>query len=149
MPLCTSQPAPQISPPRNGKAPSGQQHRHILLVEDQADARRALQRLLQIWGHTVDVAEDGQRAVAMAPSIRPDVALVDIGLPGLDGYAVARQLRAQMGNAIRLIALTGYGQPDDHVRTREAGFNLHLVKPVDAQQLSRVIGDDRYDLAAS
>jgi signal transduction histidine kinase/CheY-like chemotaxis protein len=121
---------------------NGKHHRrHVLIVEDQPDARRALQRLLQVWGHKVDIAEDGHRAVALAPELRPEVALVDIGLPGLDGYGVARQLRSSMGNSIRLIALTGYGQPDDHARTREAGFDLHLVKPVDAQQLSRVLSD--------
>jgi len=132
----------------NGDHPvrtNGEDHgsRHVLIVEDQPDARRALQRLLQIWGHRVDVAEDGPRAVKMAPELRPEVALVDIGLPGLDGYAVARELRSQLGNSIRLIALTGYGQPDDHVRTREAGFDMHLVKPVDAKQLSRVLGGEK------
>jgi signal transduction histidine kinase/CheY-like chemotaxis protein len=111
--------------------------RRILIIEDQADARRALQRLLQIWGHQVEVAEDGPRGVETAMKTNPDVAFIDVGLPGLDGYEVARQLRRQLGQSIRLIALTGYGQPEDRDRAFAAGFDLHLVKPVDRDQLSR------------
>jgi two-component system, sensor histidine kinase len=111
--------------------------KRILIVEDQADARRALQRLLQLWGYEVDVAEDGIRGVEVASSSPPNIALVDVGLPGLDGYEVARRVRQTLGNSVRLIALTGYGQPEDRDRAYAAGFDLHLVKPVDRDSLSR------------
>ncbi|HYO10726.1 MAG TPA: hybrid sensor histidine kinase/response regulator [Tepidisphaeraceae bacterium] len=113
--------------------------RRILIIEDQPDARRALQRLLQIWGHQVDVAEDGPAGVSAAVAAPPDVAFVDVGLPGIDGYEVARRIRAQLGPSVRLIALTGYGQPEDRDRAYRAGFDLHLVKPVDRDQLARSV----------
>ena len=113
----------------------------VLIIEDQPDARRALQRLLQIWGHSVEVAEDGPGGVEAAAKCEPDVAFVDVGLPGLDGYEVAKQIRARLGERIRLIALTGYGQPEDRERAMAAGFDLHLVKPVDRDQLARSVAE--------
>jgi signal transduction histidine kinase len=112
--------------------------RHILLVEDNVDARQALQDLLETWGHRVEVAADGLRGVELAVRQPPELALVDIGLPGLDGYRVAEELRAKMGRSIRLVALTGY---DDQSRAREAGFDLHLVKPVRPADLSRLLSE--------
>jgi signal transduction histidine kinase/ActR/RegA family two-component response regulator len=130
--------APHVNTPLRRPAPTAVdgKGKRILVVEDQADARRALQRLLEIWGHKVDVAEDGVRGVDAATANPPEIALVDVGLPGLDGYEVARRLRATMGKSIRLIALTGYGQPEDRDRAFDAGFDMHLVKPVDRDQLS-------------
>jgi len=131
--------APKVAaPPRSPvHAPAeGGKAKRILVIEDQADARRALQRLLQIWGHEVDVAEDGVRGVDAATANPPEIALVDVGLPGLDGYEVARRLRAAMGKSVRLVALTGYGQPEDRERAFDAGFDMHLVKPVDRDQLT-------------
>ena len=129
---------PKIAaPPKSSAQPAiDGQGKRILVIEDQADARRALQRLLQIWGHEVDVAEDGVRGVDAAAARPPEIALIDVGLPGLDGYEVARRLRAAMGKTVRLIALTGYGQPEDRERAFDAGFDQHLVKPVDRDQLS-------------
>ncbi|MFY0526837.1 response regulator [Archangium gephyra] len=115
--------------------------RHILLVEDNSDARQALQELLETWGHRVEVAADGLRGLELAVQRTPEVALVDIGLPGLDGYRMAEELRAKMGRGIRLVALTGYGGTDDHTRAREAGFDLHLVKPVKPDDLSRLLSE--------
>jgi signal transduction histidine kinase len=115
--------------------------RHILLVEDNTDARQTLQELLETWGHRVEVAADGLRGLELAVQRTPEVALVDIGLPGLDGYRVAEELRAKMGRGIRLVALTGYGGTDDHTRAREAGFDLHLVKPVKPDDLSRLLSE--------
>jgi two-component system, sensor histidine kinase len=115
--------------------------RHILLVEDNADARQALQDLLETWGHRVEVAADGLRGLELAVQRTPEVALVDIGLPGLDGYRVAEELRAKMGQGIRLVALTGYRGMEDHSRAREAGFDLHLVKPVKPDDLSRLLSE--------
>jgi signal transduction histidine kinase/CheY-like chemotaxis protein len=109
--------------------------RRVLIVEDNPDGRETLRLLLQLDGHQVEVAPDGPLGVKKALAWRPDVALIDIGLPGLDGYDVARQVRAALGNRVRLIALTGYGQPHDRRRALEAGFDLHLVKPVDPEML--------------
>jgi len=110
----------------------------ILLVEDNADSRDALQLLLELDGHRVAVAGDGPEALARATELEPDVALIDIGLPGLDGCEVARQLRATpLGSKMRLIAMTGYSQPEARARVIEAGFDSHLVKPIDPGTLTR------------
>lgn len=112
----------------------------ILLVEDNADARAMLRQRLEVAGHEVHEVADGEAAVAAAVRLRPDLALVDIGLPRLDGYQVARKIRAASdGWAISLVALTGYGLPEDRERALEAGFDEHLVKPVDALALARVL----------
>ena len=100
---------------------------------------KVLQRSLDLAGHRVDVAEDGAAGMERALTTRPDVALIDIGLPGMDGYEVARRIRRDLGRGIRLIALTGYGQPEDRRRAEEAGFDAYLVKPVFADQLVRVL----------
>ena len=115
--------------------------RHVLIIEDGPDGRHALGRLLELWGHRVELAEDGTRGVERAIATTPEIALIDIGLPGLNGYEVAKRVRQVLGDKIRLIALTGYGQPDDHERTREAGFDQHLVKPVNPRLLSRLLRD--------
>ena len=85
------------------------------------------------------MAEDGASGMERALTTRPDVALIDIGLPGMDGYEVARRIRRDLGRGIRLIALTGYGQPEDRRRAEQAGFDAYLVKPVFADQLVRVL----------
>ncbi|HEV3116476.1 MAG TPA: ATP-binding protein, partial [Gemmataceae bacterium] len=113
--------------------------RHILLIEDNADGRVTLQRLLQLLGHRVDIAEDGVRGVAAALANRPQVALIDIGLPTMDGYEVAEKMRAEFGKEIFLVALTGYGQTDDRRRALKAGFDAHVTKPVDITELSALL----------
>ena len=113
--------------------------RHILIVEDGADNREALAELLITCGHRVDEAMDGEQGIERALAVRPEVALVDIGLPRADGYEVARQIRAALGSAISLIALTGYGQPDDRARALAAGFDAHLTKPVALPTLDRLL----------
>ena len=90
---------------------------HVLLVEDSEDNREMLRLLLELDGFRVDVAADGEQGVQQAVALRPQVALVDLGLPALDGYEVARQVRAALGPSIRLVALTGYSQPEDRMRT--------------------------------
>jgi PAS domain S-box-containing protein len=111
-----------------------------LVVEDNDDARDMLRTLLELDGHTVHVAANGIAGLAAALEHRPDVALVDIGLPEMDGYEVARKLRASESlKAIKLIALTGYGQADDARRAYEAGFDLHVVKPVDPERLAEAV----------
>jgi PAS domain S-box-containing protein len=104
----------------------------VLVVEDNVDAAESLAALLRLWGHNVHVVHDGLEAVYEAHRQHPEVVLLDIGLPGLDGYQVAKRLRedAEMDGAL-LVAMTGYGQPDDRRRSREAGIHHHFVKPVE------------------
>jgi signal transduction histidine kinase/ActR/RegA family two-component response regulator len=113
--------------------------RHILIVEDGADNRESLRDLLESYGHRVDTAVDGEQGVEQALSRRPEMALVDIGLPLVDGYEVARRIRAAMGSQIFLVALTGYGQPEDRARASSAGFDIHLTKPVDVETLADLL----------
>ena len=113
--------------------------RSILIVEDNADARDALRMLLELDGHTVEAVEEGQQALEVARAKDPDIALVDIGLPGIDGYEIARRVRARDRRRPVLIALTGYGQPEDRRRATDAGFDDMLVKPVDPTALTNLI----------
>jgi signal transduction histidine kinase/CheY-like chemotaxis protein len=113
--------------------------RRVLIVEDNPDGRETLRQMLAMWGHQVEVAADGQQGLDQALALRPEVALVDIGLPLLDGYEVARRVRAALGRDIFLIALTGYGQPHDHRRAFEAGFDAHLVKPAEPEELHELL----------
>jgi signal transduction histidine kinase/CheY-like chemotaxis protein len=125
-----------------GGTPTAAKARHVLIIEDNADARDMLSVSLELEGHRVESAADGLRGVEVALASRPDVVLVDIGLPGLDGYGVAARLRTSLGRNVVLIALTGYGQPDDRERTRQAGFDAHVVKPVDPDTLVRLLAED-------
>jgi len=114
--------------------------RRILLVEDDADTREALKTLLELSGHHVEVAADGGAAVAHAIANRPDVALVDIGLPEIDGNEVARRIRASLGaSGIFLVALTGYGGDADEEMARAAGFDAHFTTPVELSRLDRLL----------
>ena len=113
----------------------------VLLIEDNDDGREMMATMLDAYGYAVSYAADGVQGVEMATSNTPDVALVDIGLPGIDGYEVARRLRKDPATrAVRLIALTGYGLAEDQRRVLEAGFDLHLVKPVGIDQLLEALG---------
>jgi CheY-like chemotaxis protein len=112
----------------------------ILVVDDHVDTARALAGLLRVAGHAVEVAHDGREAIERARALRPDAVLLDIGLPHLDGYQVARRLRAEGCRDALLIAISGYGQDDDRRRSREAGFDHHLVKPVDSAALVALLG---------
>lgn len=112
----------------------------VLLVEDHPEVARAQAMLLRKIGYEVEVAQDGYEALSMARMNVPDIALLDIGLPGLDGYEVAAALKAdEETRSIRLIALTAYGTPDDQRRSRELGFEAHLVKPATLDQLKRAL----------
>ena len=123
-------------------APSGG-GRHVLVIEDNADARDMLRMALELDGHRVETAADGTSGVERALRTTPEVVIIDLGLPGLDGYAVARRLRAALGDRVTLVALTGYGQREDRRRTSEAGFDAHLVKPVEPDVLSRTLATFR------
>jgi len=114
--------------------------RRILVVEDNADVREMLQAALTVEGHDVRAVADGAAALATAADMRPEVAIIDIGLPGMDGYELAGALRAQFKGELRLIALSGYGLADDLRRSSAAGFEAHLVKPVDPIRLAALLG---------
>ena len=108
--------------------------RRILIVDDSDDTCMLLGRLLRTRGHDVRTAADGEAALALLASFTPDIAILDIGLPVMDGYELARRLRERLGS-LRLIALSGYSGTDDRARSRDAGFEHHLVKPVDVKRL--------------
>ncbi len=112
--------------------------RRILIVEDDADGREALRMLLMTAGYEVHEAHDGESGIELVQRLRPDVVLLDIGLPGVDGYEVARRLRSAPA-CPRLIAVTGYGRPEDHQRAITAGFDEHLTKPLDYDDLQRAL----------
>jgi len=127
-------PAPKAAPPPAAAA------RRVLVVEDNDDAREMLCHLLRLLGHEVHEAADGASGVDAALQLAPDLTLVDIGLPGIDGYEVARRIRGTpAGGALHLIAVTGYGLPEDRERARAAGYDGHLVKPVDPARLTTIL----------
>jgi two-component system CheB/CheR fusion protein len=114
--------------------------KRILVIEDNRDAADSLRLLLEFYGYEATVAYSGHDGVRAAEQFEPDVVLCDIGLPGMDGYGVARKLRDNPATAkARLIAVTAYGQDGDRRRSQEAGFEHHLVKPVDLNALRRVL----------
>jgi PAS domain S-box-containing protein len=114
--------------------------RRVLVVDDNVDAAESLGRLLSVQGHEVATCHSGQEAVALARTYAPDVIFMDIGMPEMDGLTAARLIRASPGGAgIRIVALTGWGQESDRQRTREAGIDEHLVKPVSAESLARAL----------
>jgi CheY-like chemotaxis protein len=106
--------------------------RRVLLIDDNRDAAESMTVLLELWGHEVRIAYNGPDALALAAEFRPDAALLDIGLPGMNGYEVAKRLRGLPGwEGVMLVAVTGYGQDEDRRRSCEAGFDHHLTKPVE------------------
>jgi CheY-like chemotaxis protein len=114
--------------------------RCILIVDDNKDAAEWLATLLNLNGHETHVAHAGITAIETAQRVRPDAVLLDIGLPGLDGYEVCRRIRQQpWGKGLALIALTGWGQEEDRRKSKEAGFDTHLVKPVDEDVLTDLL----------
>ena len=144
-------PAPAAQAPTAQEAPAADPKRglRVLIVDDNPDIRETLKELLEIEGYEVTLAEDGQAALDDAGNGHEhDVAIVDIGLPGLDGYAVAEKLgeiRRARGFPRQLIAMTGYGQAEDRRRALAAGFDAHLVKPVDPDLLTRVIAAHNHE----
>jgi two-component system CheB/CheR fusion protein len=132
-------PVSTVAPPTDDASPLVVNHR-ILVVDDNIDNADSLARLLRLYGHTVQVAYEGVSALSTAESFGPEVVLLDLGLPGLDGFEVARQLSARAVNPkALLIAISGYGQESDLRRSREAGFAHHLVKPVDLGLLTEAL----------
>jgi CheY-like chemotaxis protein/two-component sensor histidine kinase len=136
LPLCAAE-----APPPSQPAPAlGARMLRVLVVDDNADARQMLADAVSDCGHDVSVAADGASAIEVATRVRPELILLDIGLPDIDGYEVARRLRATHTTAA-LVAVTGYGQTRDRERAREAGFDAHLVKPLDLDALTALLVD--------
>ncbi len=132
-------PTEAAAPPINGAAPAPA-GRRVLVIDDNRDAADTLRDLLELSRHQVEVAYTGPDGLEIARRFRPDVVLCDLGLPGMDGYTVASRLREDAATAAaHLIAVTGYGQEEDRRRTREAGFDLHLTKPVDPSRLRELL----------
>jgi CheY-like chemotaxis protein len=112
----------------------------VLVIEDNQDTLELLQTWLQMLGHSVQGASDGRAGLQLAISMKPDLAFVDIGLPELDGIEVAKHLRASdVGRSIQLVAVTGYGRPEDRARALDAGFDDYIVKPLNPSALDRVL----------
>jgi CheY-like chemotaxis protein len=110
------------------------------VIDDNPDTAESMQVMLQLLGHDVHVAGDGRRGIDLAASVRPDTVLLDIGLPEMNGYDVARAMRLQAwGHGVRLVAVTGWGQDHDRRLAQEAGFDAHLVKPVGLAELQRAL----------
>jgi CheY-like chemotaxis protein len=117
-------------------------HFRILVVDDNQDSALSLAMMLSIMGHETRTAHDGESAVASAESFLPDVVLLDIGLPKLNGYEVAQRIREQpWGAAMFLIAVTGWGQEEDRQRSSEVGLNVHMVKPVEPSALEKLLAE--------
>jgi CheY-like chemotaxis protein len=125
---------------RDAAGHAGTRACRILVVDDNQDGADLMAVLLRLQGHAVEVANDGVSALKSAAAFEPDVVLLDIGLPGLNGYAVARQLReTQKQRPQCLIAMTGYGTEEDRQRTEEAGFDHHIVKPIEPAELNALL----------
>ncbi|HEY2155890.1 MAG TPA: ATP-binding protein, partial [Isosphaeraceae bacterium] len=137
MSACAETAAAAPAPREEGTRPSA---RRVLIVDDNADAARSLGRLLRLSGHEVDIAHDGPDALQRYEAMEPNFVLLDIGLPGMDGYEVARRIR-ERPDASRavLVAVTGYGREEDRLRSQEAGFDQHFVKPVELDALLAIL----------
>ena len=139
IPSLADQPADHTPDQPAKHAPVAVPPRRILVVDDSLDAAESLARLLRLGGHEVRVAHDGRRALEIAHTEQPEVLLLDIGLPGMDGYELCRRVRQQgLGDAL-IIAMTGYGQERDRRRSKEAGFDTHTVKPVDYAEIMKLL----------
>ncbi len=121
--------------------------KRVLVVDDNEDAADSLATLLDVMGYEVRTAYDGPQAIEAADEFQPSVALLDIGLPRLSGYDIARHVRQKRGAEVLLVAITGWGQEDDRRRAREAGFDHHFTKPADFDQLLKLIDRELQDRA--
>jgi CheY-like chemotaxis protein len=144
LPLATGAPAARAVPVASGQAAIAPLE--VLVVDDNVDAARGLEQVLALSGHRVMLAHDGPSALAAAAKRPPQVVLLDIGLPGMDGYTVAAKLREAGHDRAALVAITGYGQDDDLRRSSAAGFDRHLVKPIDGATLRKLLAEvgDRF-----
>ncbi len=129
--------------PRSGEGPPARTKRRILVADDNRDAADTLAVLLRLGGHEVHAVHDGQEAVEAVGWFRPEIVLLDIGMPKLTGYEVASRLREEpWGKRMVLVAVTGWGQEEDKRRAMQAGFDHHLTKPVDPAALEKVLASE-------
>jgi CheY-like chemotaxis protein len=137
-----SRPLPATPQAPSAAKPKSVVLRRILVVDDSRDSATSLAMLLKLIGHDVHTAFDGLEAVEAAATLQPDVILLDIGMPRLDGYEAARRIRQQQRQkGLTLVALTGWGQDEDRRRTEDAGFDSHLIKPVDLAALAKLLAE--------
>jgi DNA-binding response OmpR family regulator len=138
----------QVSETQTHVRPPEQPLLRVLVVDDNVDAAKALAMLLGYFHCDVEVAFDGESALAAAEHAEPHVGILDLGLPRIDGFELARRIRRlPWARRTMLIALSGWGQEEDRIRSREAGFDLHLVKPVDSQALLKILDTVRTELS--
>jgi CheY-like chemotaxis protein len=137
LPIADPGTLPASKPADDVLAPSTR--RRILVVEDEPDVRNGMADLLRIAGHEVEAAGDGAAALATCDEFGPDLVLLDIGLPGMDGYEVGRRLREILGDRARIVAVTGYGQEEDRLRAAAVGIDEHLVKPIRPEAIARLL----------
>jgi CheY-like chemotaxis protein len=139
---------PKIATPQKSQPSLEQSHcdtfsRRVLVIEDNRDAREMFRMMLELAGHEVLEAEDGLGGLELLKASRPDVAVIDVGLPGLNGYEIARRFREEPdADGVMLVALTGYGTPEAVERSLQAGFDHHLIKPVNAEALQEIMRGD-------
>ena len=139
LPIATEAPAP-VRAPENGDESALVPKRRILIADDLKDSADSLAILLSMSGHETQTAYDGEEAIRKANRLKPDIALLDIGMPKLNGYDLCKRIRAEeWGRHTFLVAVTGWGQEGDRRRAKEAGFDHHLVKPVDPAALMRLM----------
>jgi PAS domain S-box-containing protein len=140
LPAVTAPARSDIARDEEDRPPAAQVCRRVLVVDDNRDATESMSMLLSVWGHDTRTAHDGPMALEVASEFQPEFVLLDIGLPGMDGYEVARRLQAMPGlkNTV-LVAMTGYGQEEDRLRSKAAGFARHMVKPADPAKLRSLI----------
>ena len=148
LPALAQSPAPKYTQPAASSAPAHRRSR-VLVVDDNRDSADTLAALLEAWGHDVRALYDGPSAIAAAAEFKPRVVLLDIGLPKMNGYEVAARLRKSASDPLILVAFTGYGQDEDRKRVREAGFDHHLVKPLEPTELEKILDAVDTDAAAA
>jgi CheY-like chemotaxis protein len=140
LPVVAPKSAPKSNSDIDASARTPAAHARVLIVDDNADSADSLALVARSWGHDVAVARDGPSALALAAKFQPERALVDIGLPGMDGYELGRRLRAAHRH-LYLVAMTGYGRAEDRKTAHAAGFDLHLVKPADLDELQALLAN--------
>ena len=132
--------AREEAPPPASTGSSARPPRRVLVIEDNADAAETLREMLEVGGHHAEVTHDGRDGIEKARAFRPEIILCDIGLPDMDGYAVAGAIRSDPTlESTVLVALTGYALPEDWRRATEAGFDVHLSKPASARDIQEVL----------
>ena len=132
-------PGPAPAERRAGEGDGRQ--KHVLIVDDDRNVRQTSEMLLKALNYKVTVAATGEKGIERALALRPEVAIIDLGMPGIDGLEVAARIRAELGQAIYLVALTGYSRDSDFARTRAAGFDRHLVKSGDPRELLQLLSE--------